>query len=463
MPTPNEQTTPDKFAEDVSVAYNALSRKKTAYDLLWSYYEGDHPLVYSTERLQKAFRSINARFSENWCAVIVDSVLERLNLKAFLVPNDQNATDLLNYEWQRTEMALDADDTHLGALVTGESFVIVWRDAPDQPIEAYYNDPRLCYVQYDPESPRIKRWASKWWTETDGRYHLTMYYPDRLCHYKSSSKEMPSSANGFKLEDEELNPYEMIPVFHFRTNRRTIKGELNKALIEQQDAINKLLADMMISAEYGAFKQRWIISNSDAGGLKNAPDEIWELPAGDGRTQPTTVGEFTVTELKNYTDAIDRMANAMGVISRTPKHYFYAQGGDPSGEALLAMEAPLNHKVERYVERYSSTWKQVANFILTLSGYSIPDLNSIIPVFTKPQTTQPRTQAEIRQMNVNAGIPLITTLRNEGWTDQELDKMAADKKSEAADRTNSLAMALMEQQRRFDQGAGETTPNGDAV
>ena len=47
-------------------------------------------------------------------------------------------------------------------------------------------------------------------------------------------------------------------------------------MIPLQNAINKLVTDLMVAAEYGAFMQRWIISNADTSSLKNAPNEIWE-------------------------------------------------------------------------------------------------------------------------------------------------------------------------------------------
>ncbi len=35
---------------DLQKAYNALTAKQTAVAGLWAYYDGDHPLEYSTER-----------------------------------------------------------------------------------------------------------------------------------------------------------------------------------------------------------------------------------------------------------------------------------------------------------------------------------------------------------------------------------------------------------------------------
>ena len=184
----------------------------------------------------------------------------------------------------------------------------------------------------------------KWHYDEEGYPHITLYYPDRLEYYKAGVKE-PKSAAAF-IADETMatapNPYGEIPVFHLRRERRKIKSELEN-VVTIQDAINKLFADMMVAAEFGAFPQRYVISQMEANGqLKNAPNEIWQLWAGDGQGQDTEAGQFEPTDLDNYLKAMDKLAQAMAIISKTPKHFFFAQDVDPSGEALITMEAPLN-------------------------------------------------------------------------------------------------------------------------
>ncbi|NIS83045.1 MAG: phage portal protein, partial [Anaerolineales bacterium] len=160
-------------ATDLETAFKALDGKQSDYDKLWDYYDGDQPLVYSASRLQDLFRDVDAQFTQNWCAVVVDSVLDRLNLGRFEVADNVRATEILNNLWLTTEMGLDSDDAHLAALVTGEAFVIVWRKG-SEPVQAYYNDPRLCHIQYEDENPRVKKWAAKWWQLSDETWRLTL-------------------------------------------------------------------------------------------------------------------------------------------------------------------------------------------------------------------------------------------------------------------------------------------------
>jgi hypothetical protein len=435
---------------DVVTAFNAIRSKSDSYTTLFNYYDGNQPLVYSTQRLREVFRDINAHFEQNWCAVVVDSVLERLSLKGLMVSGDEalNAR-MAELAWQ-SELTLESSDAHEASLVTGEAFVIAWMEA-DEP-QAFYNDPRLCHIQYDAEFPRRKSWAAKMWTGRDKRLYLTLYYPDRLEYYASDKPaESVTSAEALTaIAEPAQNPTGDIPVFHLRRARRAIQSELTN-VVTLQDGVNKLFADMMVAAEFGAFRQRYIIANSDTGQLKNAPNEIWSIPAGDGVGQGTSVGEFSATDLKNYLSAMESLAASIGIITRTPKHYFFSQGAVPSGEALIAMEAPLNKKAQRYIDRFSPVWESIGEFLLKLDGRAVPP-HSVKAIFEKPETIQPKTRAEIVKANVDSGVPLATVLRDEGWSQDRLDKMAEDKQAEQVSGTAGLAQALLNRQRQFDRG-----------
>lgn len=441
---------------DLELAVATLKYKTEAYCRYFDYYENRQPLIYSRERLREIFKDISARFSENWCAVVIDSVHERIQLQRITIADDEATTKTLDDLLTSTDLLLEADDVHLAALVAGESYVIAWPDEETGEPTAYYNDPRNVHLFYEADRPRVKRYGCKWWIGDDGHRYINLYYTDRIEYYKSLRQVQTLSdgiltihqdvSNGKSFGDAttEMNPYKAIPIFHFRRDRRIISSELHN-IIEPQNAVNKLMADMMVAAEFGAFKQRWAISSADTSVLKNAPNLIWSIPPEDGEGQPATVGEFEITPLSNYLEAIDKLTINIAIISRTPKHYFFGQGGDPSGEALIAMEAPLNHKAQKYINRFIATWSEVAAFMLLLAGNGEIDDNAIIPVFDKPQTVQPYTQALIRKESVAAGIPLMWQMKQEGYTEQELQELE-DTRTEQADADMERTSQLMEQQ-----------------
>lgn len=436
---------------DLERAYKALSGKAPRYKRLFDYYDGDQPTVYTATRLEEIFKGVDAVFIENWCSVVIDSVRDRVNLRQITTPESASATWATI--WEESQIALDSDEVHEAALVAGEAFYIAWPDEEGR-ATGFANDPRLCHLFYEAANPRKKWYAAKWWVAEDETLRMTLYYQERLEYYGTTKKaNSVTSANAFEplMVATAPNPYGEIPVFHFRLRSRKMKSDLD-SVIPIQNGINKLMADMMVAAEFGAFKQRWVISNAETlGKLKNAPNEVWDIPAGDGIGQQTQVGQFEATSLENYLKAIDNLSMAVSSITRTPKHYFFSIGSNLSGEALNAMEAPLNRKAQDRIDRFTPEWRSVCRFLLRIAGLEIP-AQEIEPEFDRPEVSLPRTEAETTDIEVRSGIPLTTSLRRGGWSEAELAQMEVDRQAEAAGEQTTLAQALLEAQRRFDGG-----------
>jgi hypothetical protein len=444
--------------QDLALAFKTITAKQIPYTMLFNYYDGDQPLVYTANRLKEVFKDLDAYFAENWCSVVVDSARDRVNLREIQVSGGGQTR--WKEIWEASEISLESDDVHEAALVAGEGYFIAWPDE-DGVMQGYHNDPRLIHLFYEQSEPRKKKFAAKMWTSDDERLNMTLYYVDHLEYYKTQNKASNVSDVKSFLPGKEAaaeNPFGEVPVFHYRLGQRKVKSDL-KNVIPIQNGINKLLTDMMVTAEFMAFPQRYVISNAEVQGkLRVSPKEIWDLPAGDGTGQQTQTGQFEAAKLENYLNSIDNLATALGSITRTPKHYFFSVGSNLSGEALIAMEAPLNKKAQDRVDRFAPVWKQVALFMLKASGETVQPAD-VMPIFDKPETIQPRTEAETRQLNVNAGLPLVTVLRDEGKSQAYIDKMLKDMEEQDGRKQTSLASSLLNAERRFNAqgGAGQET------
>jgi hypothetical protein len=451
---------------DIERAYKALVGKLAEYNLLFQYADGEQPLIYSTAKLQATFKNLNARFQQNWISVIVDSALDRLAFKGWS-SEDTAIVDGLALLFDQCQIAIEADDAHEGALITHEAFIIVWKDDEDG-IQVYYNDPRMCHVFYDSDNPKKKEFAAKWYVDQEKKYHMVLYYPEKIEYYVSETVKngVPKNAAAFKVEEEtKVNPFNEIPVFHFRTDRRGKNSDITNVLT-LQDAINKLLADMMVAAEFAAYRQRWIITNADTSGLKNGANEIWSIPAGDGVGQQSQVGEFPESNLTNFLNSIDKLANSIAIISRTPKHYFYSTGSNISGEALLAMESPLVAKVERHQKNFGVTWMEIGSFLGKLSGIDVPK-DKIKLVWEPAQAVQPLTEAQTIKTNVEATVPLESALRWSGKNEFEIQKIMKEVEKANKDKMTFAKAELerlrleTEQSNEQPDGSGGDQSDGD--
>jgi molybdopterin-biosynthesis enzyme MoeA-like protein len=55
---------------------------------------------------------------------------------------------------------------------------------------------------------------------------------------------------------------------------------------------------------------------------------------------------------------------------------------------------------------------------------------NIVVTWDVPETMQPKTQADIRRLNKESGIPLVSSLRMEGKTEAEIEQILKDVEDE---------------------------------
>lgn len=422
---------------DLQLCVLALTNKNRAHTLRWRYYDGDHPIAFINPKIGEVVPN-GVVFRKNWCQVVVDAKRNRLRIQTWN-HSDKTIVSVLNETWKHT-LKKTAHRIHLAALATGEAYLVAWPD-DGKTLRAYYHDPRQAHVIYDENDPDKARVACKTWKGAVGQepaWFLNLYYSDRIEHYASLGSE-PQTHQAYRpytregtTSNVEANEYQTIPVFHFRLDQRVCTGELTLGVLSLQDALNKLLNDMMVSSEFAAFPQRWGIGNWETGST---------LPVGPGTTataapspqgdQPVAFGAFPSADPNNYLLPMNDMAAGIAVLSATPKHFFEGQGGAPSGEALQAMESPLVKKVEDYQEILGETWTRVAAFCLKVQDQEVP-VEEIECIWTDPHTVQPMSQALIHKANVEAGIPITNQLRDEGWTEDDLDQLHEDMNVESS-------------------------------
>ena len=435
---------------DLKTAFDALKAKREDYDLRWDYYHGAQPVNYLHRRVSEIFKGFETNFTANWCAVVVDSLLDKLELVGVTGPkaqdDDSGAAQDPPWQapaqaiWRENQLEVEAALAHQMAAVTGEAAVIVTPHEETGRPEVYTNDPRMVHVAYDADRPREVTWAAKFWERGSATF-ATIYYPDALEYYVAPKPWRDlQSVEAFALYEEAggiaRHDWGRVPVFHLRTSARRVYSDLD-SVIPLQNAVNKLLADMMVAAEFGAFKQRFIISNADTvTQLKNAPSEIWDIPSDpDGRTQ---VGELSAANVDNYLGAIEHMVNEIGGVSRTPRHMFlHQEGGAPSGEALAREEAPLNAKASKRIQLFTPVWRDALGFALELAGQR--DAAEVVePQWGPVGALPPLAEANLVATYTQAGVPLVSALRRAGVSEAEIEQVREEQAREALQRRDTL-------------------------
>lgn len=376
---------------DMKKALDMIRDRRNFYLTAQSYYEGNQLEIFSNPRWYQLINPNVNDFRFNFARTVVDSVLNRLEV-ANITGANEAITSKISDVWDMNDLQIDADEIHRRALVYGDAYAIAWTDINGE-VTVDYNSPLTTIMIYDDENPRIKKFAAKLWqTEDPNDYtkkiaRLNMYYADRIEKF-----EMPGeidnvvSANGFALVDVIENPWNAVPVFHFRTTKQYGRPEHLDAF-GPQDAINKLVVTHMNTVDYQGAPQRYALSSGgngaeyedfneegteeeNIGRLKNGPGELWYLKG------VNKVGEFSPADHKVFTEPVKDFVRSMASITNTPLHYFEKTGNVPSGESLRTAEAPLLKKVEDRQITFGSAWIDLFRFIIKeIYGLGEPSIN----------------------------------------------------------------------------------------
>lgn len=339
-----------------------LAARQATFDRYNDYYEGRHPLVFASPKFRNKFGALFSDFSDNWTELVVDAVEERLDVEGFRFGDpagDQDAWGM----WQANQMDAESQLAHTEALVNGESAVIVWADENGDPLFTVEH-PSEVIVERAAGGRRRRLAALKRWVDETGTPFAILYLPDALWKFVGPRQSVtvievqglrPQHLAGrvawqpLELATEPWplpNPLGVVPVVPLVNRRRMIGPGISEIrnVIPNQNAINKLVMDMLVASEFGAFRQRWVtgieldvdpVTNQPLEPFDAAADRLWTEESAEAR-----FGEFSQTDLNIIIAAIQNRIQSVASQTRTPPHYFYVSGQFPSGEAL-AVDTPV--------------------------------------------------------------------------------------------------------------------------
>lgn len=395
-------------------------------NLYADYYAGVHRMQFATQKFREAFGSLFGTVHDNFCSIIVDKLVERLEVQGFRFGNADaetvsQADDTAWAYWQANGLDADFAKGIREGLTKGEFAMTVWADRRGKP-RMTVEDPLNVIVATDPADRRIRRAALKRWYDPDfGQVFATLYMPDAIWKFQSTTgisdprydiTQSVLKARGIAWEPREVpgeawplpNALGVVPVVAF-ANKPDLAGvgvsEL-RDIVSIQDSINKLLSDLLVAAEFGAFRQRYAVNvvlevDENTGRAvepwKIAADRLLTAPPPLDPSQPEVrFGEFSQTDLGPYITSIEMLLRHAAVISRMPPHYLL--GGSavfPSAESLRSAETGLIRKARDRMRDLSEPLEEVMRLAFEVTGdRSLRDVE-VETLWADPET---RTESE---------------------------------------------------------------------
>jgi len=375
-------------------------------DTYQNYYDGDHELKFPPKA--KEILKTNYGLAVNYCSAIVDTLTAKLKVEG-LVCKDENARGWLQNQWDENNMEALTIRLHRNAVITGDSFLIVWPDQSKR-LRIHFNPSCYIFPFYEEENEESLKYVIKKWVFHDEKGYpyvrMNKYYPDRIEKYISSDNWLKGNWEKYQPpEDSEWplpNPFGIIPIVHFPNKiADTVFGvsELKDA-IPIQDAINKLEVDLLKVADLHGFPQAYVTGLEGeilSEPLETGPGEVWTI------NSKANVGSLGAADLGNLLNAIDNHIEKLCEVTATPRSALGLTGGGmPSGEALERSHAALNNKaLERQIS-FGNAYQEL-NRILLIMGKALGQIQVDPEIKTEIQwkPVSPRDKTELTNEVIN--------------------------------------------------------------
>jgi hypothetical protein len=436
-----EDDAPQSPLQMVESLEKELASRQVTLTRLQDYHDGKHRLAFSSQKFRESFGGMFSAFADNWCQLVVDAVEERLNVEGFRHGTDPAADKDAWGIWQRNGLDADSQLAHSEALIKGDAYAIVWGDDEGQP-KVSIESPRDVIVAYAPGDRKNRVAALKRWRDDDG-FHATLFTPDWV--FKFDKDDNGSGEWEPDTDDNEpwplANPLGVVPVVPL-VNRASLTSPYGTSeflnVIPQQDAVNKLLADMLVASEYIAFPQRYVtgleIPEDDNGNTK-APFQIALDKLLIAEDPNARFGTLSAGDLANYVTGIETLVQHIASQTRTPPHYFYLGGNFPSGDAIKSAETGLVAKSRRKMRFFGEAWEEVMRLCFKVLDDPRGDIMEAETIWGDPEYRSEAELADALVKRASIGVPRQQLWEDAGYSQTQIARFHS---MEANDALNAL-------------------------
>lgn len=419
--------------------HKQLEDRRPMVDRCEAYYDGKHRLAFATTRFRETFGNLFGAFADNWVRLVVDASVERLAIDGFRFGDDESADQAAWEMWQRNELDAQSMFGHTEAVKCGEAYGLVAPGPDNEPIITVEH-PSQCLVVYEPGMRRRRLAGYKEWLDEDGYLRANVYTAEVIAKYRTREKHrdgdtvdwVPYTGSGDAVQAHRLLAVPMVPFLNEPSMLRGGQSDI-WTVIPQQDAVNKLVADMVVASEFAAFRQRWatgieipidpVTGKPMHDKFLGAVNRMWSVP-----DESASFGEFEASDLGNYVKAIEMLVQHIAAQTRTPPHYLLGQSGAfPSGESLKSTETGLVAKVRRKQLTFGEAWEEIIRLGFRVKGdeakASAIDAE-VIWRDPESRTTGEQTDAAVKELALGVPKEMIWA-RRLGMSPQEIQRAKA--------------------------------------
>lgn len=331
------------------------------------YYEGSQRLAHIGLAVPPELRKFETVL--NWCRTVVDSVSDRMRMKAFYLPGEDRASEALRESWDYNNLDSESIAHHQEMLILGRGFVSVGanEEDPEFPLIQVEN-PRELAVDIDHRHRRLRAAVRVMPSENDAPgtpSNAVLYLPD-------STMRLKRDQGRWVVEDRDDHGLGRVPLVMFLNRRRvgqwTGVSEMVDA-IPLVDAAARSLTNLQLAGETHSVPQKYVLgmSKGDFVDANGNPIPAWEAyfnAIWANQNKDAKVGQFAASDLSNFHNTVDHYASKLAGLYGLPARYVGITSVNPAAEgAIRAEEARLILNVEKKSALAGDGWGWVMGLV----------------------------------------------------------------------------------------------------
>jgi hypothetical protein len=436
-----------------------LTERLPRVNLYSRYYDGEHRLQFATSKFREAFGELFEAFATNWCGLVVDVAVERLQVQGFRFGDDLADEDAWSI-WQANRLDAQSIIGHTEAVKAETAYLLVAppRESGGQP-RITVEHPRQVFVEHDPADRSLRLAALKKYRDWNGDVISVVYEPDRITTFirESSVGSLPlqglgmyvppgPEGPGYSLISEAPNPLGVVPVIPLENNPNLLTGGTSdlKPAIALNDAANKFFSDMIHASEFTSFPQRVLtgveLPRDPISGdvvpdaqIRAAVSRLWAFEDPNAK-----VFDLQAGNLNNYVEGIDLAVQHLAAQTRTPPHYLLAKLANISADALKAAETGLVARCRRKHIDFSDSWEEAMRLAFTwraLDRTALGDYGGAAEdeqrasmmeaetIWADPESRNPAAVSDSLVKKKAVGVPWQALMEEAGYSPQQIKRM----------------------------------------
>ncbi|WP_422747912.1 phage portal protein [Mycobacterium sp. WMMD1722] len=434
--------------ELLTILLQRLNEPLARYADLDRYYDGKQPLAFLSPEAKTALGNRFGVMASNLPRLAVTALAERLRVTGFTGEAAGVWPD-----WLRNDLDQTSGVAHREALLLGDSYVIVWTDPFGRP-RVTVESAKQVAVLTDPGSREVVA-AVKRWEDTQAKTtEAFVYLPDEIRHLRAD--QQGAVANGFHTVEVFPNPLGVVPVVNLRNTDRIV-GDWGSSEVDDLkplvDALNKSLADMMVTSEFVGRPRRWAtgieLTEEPVFDDEGAPvldldgqpvmREVNPIPEGHramiSESDQAKFGQLNAADLSGYEASVRVILGQIMAVSTLPAHYVGVFTDNPaSADALRAAEASLTARAEARQQTFGRAWEQVAKLMVAVRDGRDPAQVEARVQWADAATRSVAQEADAVVKLYQAGLlPISAALAKLGYSDDEITEIRTARRAEALD------------------------------